>query len=337
MLNKSIFIALTILFIAGSKALAQDAAFTQWENMSSYFNPALTGNFNGLLRCRAKYRNQWRSLLKDNSYKTSAISAEYKFPAGNVRKISVGILGIKDKAGSLDFRKNAVYFSTSVLQSLGNSDLIHHSIAFGLNVGLITNKIDYTNAHWPGGIPPSDINDKTEFADASAGLLWQYESKTHFSFQLGSALHHLNRPNVSFSDTSISRLYHRLILHGHVEIPLVHTFSIVPSFLFSAQGPSEQLLFGFNNRWYPKSQYANYVQLGIFAKTTKNYSGTTAINIYVLSASVEINSFLVGFSFDRFQNVDSNAYEFSAGYTFGKHDSKGKAGNMGYKQAGIVE
>ena len=330
MKNKSILIVLTVFFIASAKALAQDAVFTQWENMSPYFNPALTGTFDGILRFRAKYRNQWRSLLKDNSYKTSAISAEYKFPPGSVRKISVGILGIRDQSGSLDFRNNAVHFSTSVLQKLGNPDHIHHSIGFGLNVGLITNKIDYENAHWPGGTPPLDINDKTNFADVSAGLVWQYESNTYFSFQLGSALHHLNRPNVSFSDTSVNRLYHRLNLHGHVEIPLVHSFSIVPSFLFSDQGPSEQLLFGFNNRWYPKPRYPNYVQLGIFAKTTKNYSGTTAVNIYVLSATVEINSFLVGFSFDRFQHVESNAYEISVGYTFGKHYSKGKAGNLSY-------
>ncbi len=330
MKHKLILFTVTLIFFAGSKARAQDATFTQWENMSPYFNPALTGNFEGLLRLRAQHRNQWRSILKDNSYKTTAMSAEYKFPTGSVRKISVGILGIKDKAGSLDFRNNALHFTTSVLQNLGNSDQAHHSIAFGLDVGLITSKIDYTNANWPGGIPPSDINDKTNFADVSAGLLWQYESNTHFSFQLGSALHHLNRPNVSFLDTSVSRLYHRLILHGHVEIPLVRAFSIVPSFLFSDQGPSEQLLFGFNNRWYPKSQYPNYFQLGIFAKTTKNYSGTTAVNIYVLSATVEINSFLVGFSFDRFQNVESNAYEFSVGYTFGKHDSKGKEVNVGY-------
>lgn len=321
----SILIALTVLFISNSKALAQDPVFTQWENMSLYFNPALTGNFDGLLRFRVKYRDQWESFLKDNSYQTSAISAEYKFSRGSIRKISVGAFGILDKAGSLNSRNKAINFSTSVIQYLGNPNNSLHSIAIGLNVGLANRKIDLDNAQWPGGMTPTDINEKTNFADVSAGLLWQYRSNTHFSFQLGSALHHLNKPNVSFYKNSVVKLYHRFNLHGNVEIPLIQKFSMVPSFLFSSQGPSEQLLFGFNSKLYLKSLNSNFVQLGIFAKSTNNFNGR-AINIYVFSATVEINSFLFGFSFDRFQAIESNAYEFSIGYTFGMHDKIHPAG-----------
>ena len=317
-----------MLFIASTKALAQDAVFTQWENMSLYFNPALTGNFDGLLRFRGSHRNQWASLLENNSYRTSALSAEYKISTGSVRKISFGALAIQDKAGSLDFRNRTINFSTSLIQHLGNPDNFHHSIALGLNAGLTTRKINFDNAQWPGGMPPTDINEKANFADVSAGLLWQYRSNNHFSFNLGSALHHLNRPDVSFSDSTVEKLYHRFHLHGHVEIPVVQKFSIVPSFLFSGQRPSEQLLFGLNNRWYPKSVNPNFIQLGIFAKTTKNYNGTN-ITIYVVSATVEINSFLAGFSIDRFQEIKSNAYEFSVGYTLRAPDSKDTAGNIG--------
>jgi len=318
MKNKSILLTVTFIFFTGSKALAQDALFTQWENMPVYLNPALTGNFDGLLRLRAQHRNQWRSLLKDNSYKTSAVSAEYKFSNASARKISVGALFIKDKAGSLDFRNGSINFSTSVVQNLGNPDKALHSIAIGFNVGWASRKLDLENAQWPGP-PPTDINEKTSYPDVSTGLLWQYKSNTHFSYQLGSALHHLNSPNVSLFDSSVSKLNHRFNLHGNIEIPLVRSFSMVPSFLFSSQGPSEQLTFGFNNRWYPKSSSPNFVQLGIFAKSTKNYNGNE-INTYVLSATVEINSFLLGFSFDRFEEIESNAYEFSVGYVFGMHD-----------------
>jgi len=336
MKNKSSFILLVLILMASTKALAQDPAFTQWENMPLYFNPALTGNFDGSLRIRAIHRNQWQSLLGKSSYKTSGISADYKFPNGSARKISLGTFIIRDKAGSLDFRTTAIDFSTSIVQNLGNPDKRFHSIAFGINVGLTTRKIDFENAQWPGGgPPPTDLNDKTSYPDVSAGLLWQYRSNTHFSFNLGSALHHLNSPNISFSDSSVEKLYHRFNLHGYVEIPLVQKFSIVPSFLYSSQGPAEQLLFGFNNRWYTTSHNPNFVQLGFFAKTAKNYNGTD-INIYVLSATAEINSFLFGFSFDRFEEIESNAYEFSVGYTFGVHGSKGTAINIGFPTPGII-
>src|SRR5687767_11698821 len=229
---KPILIALTVIFLASAKAFGQDAVFTQWENMPLYFNPALTGNYEGLLRFRANHRNQWASLLKQNSYKTSAVSAEYKFSKGSLRKISLGALAIQDKAGSLDFRNESIIISTSVIQHLGNPDNFPHSIAMGLNVGLTTRKLNFNNAQWPGGPPPMDINEETNFADVSAGLLWQYRSKSNFSFNLGGALHHLNKPNTSFSDSSVSKLQHRFNLHGHVEIPVVQKFSIVPSFLF---------------------------------------------------------------------------------------------------------
>jgi type IX secretion system PorP/SprF family membrane protein len=335
MKNKPILIALTVIFIGSAKALAQDAVFTQWENMTLYFNPALTGNFEGLLRLSANHRNQWASFVKDNPYRTSAISAEYKFSTGSVRKISFGALALRDKAGNLDFKNTSIIFSSSVIQHLGNPDNLPHSIAIGFNVGMSARRIDFENAQWPGMMPPMDINEKNNFADVSAGLLWQYRSNSHFSFNLGTALHHLNRPNISFYDSSVSKLYHRFNLHGHVEIPLVHKFSIVPSFLFSSQGPSDQLLFGLNNRWYPKLHNPNFVQLGFFAKTTKNYNGRD-ITIYVVSATVEINSFLAGFSFDRIQPIESNAYEFSVGYTFRVHGSKGTVGNLYHPPPGII-
>ena len=319
MKNTSILFTLTLIFLTASKALTQDARYTQWENMPVYLNPALTGNFDGMLRLRAQHRNQWRSILKDNSYKTNAVSAEYKFANASTRKISVGAFYIKDKAGSLDFRTGSINLATSVVQNLGNPDEAHHSIALGFNVGWASSKIDFENAQWPGP-PPTDINEDTSYPDVSAGLLWQYKSNAHFSFQLGSALHHLNSPNVSFSDTSVYRLNHRFNLHGNIEIPLVRSFSMVPSFLFSSQGPSEQLTFGFNNRWYPTSSSPDFVQLGIFARSSKNYNGSE-INTYVLSATVEISSILLGFSFDRFEKIESNAYEFSVGYVFGRHDN----------------
>ena len=198
----------------------------------------------------------------------------------------------------------------------------------------MTSKIDLEGAHWPDSMAHTDINSKTSSADVSTGLLWQYRSKTHFSFNLGSALYHLNKPNTSFSDSNVVRLNHRINLHGQVEIPIGQKFSVVPSFLFGSQGPSEQLLFGFNNRWYPTSNNPNFVQLGFFAKTTKNYNGSD-VSIYVVSAAVEINSFLVGFSFDRFQEIESNAYEFSVGYTFNAHGSKGTASNKAHSSAAI--
>ena len=323
MKTKTVLLALTVIFIANSKTLAQDAIFTQWENMPIYLNPALTGNFDGKVRVRAQYRDQWRSILKKGSYKSSAISADYKFSNTSARKISVGAFILRERAGSLDFRDNGFHITSSVIQPLGNPDMAHHAIALGFDAGWASKSLK-GNAQWPGWPPPPPtyIDEKTSYPDVSGGLLWDYQSNTHFSYQLGAALHHINKPNVSFSDTSVSKLYNRFNLHGKVEIPLFRGFSMAPSFLYYSQGPAEQLAFGLNNRWYLKSINPNFVQLGIFAKTTKSYDGTTDISVYVLSATAEINSILFGVSFDHFDGIDSNAYEFCLGYTFGMPESK---------------
>lgn len=331
--NKSILVVLSLLFLIGMNVLAQEPVFSQWENSPLYLNPALTGNIDGQLRLRTQYRDQWRSIYKDAGYKTATVSADFKFRNANIRKINIGALFFRDKAGSLDFVNEGIYVSSSIFQPLGNPDNSHHSIAIGLNAGWASRKINFADAHWPGGVPPEDFRDKIGYPDVSTGLLWQYKCKTHFSYQLGMSLYHLNKPNISLFNNSLEKLSHRLNLHGNIEIPLVKSFSIVPSFLFSSQQPSEQLLFGFNNRWYPKSSSPNFVQLGIFSKTTKNYFGISDISSYTLSATVDINSILIGFSYDRFQKIESDAYEFSVGYIFGKQIINDKAGNISYAQS----
>ncbi|MEZ4982989.1 MAG: hypothetical protein R2769_15670 [Saprospiraceae bacterium] len=98
----------------------------------------------------------------------------------------------------------------------------------GFNIGFAGRSIDYTNARWaPGTIPDTTLNNKTNFIDLSSGIYWQYNSSSHFSAQLGTALSHLNRPDVSLSENREDKLYE--IQHGSVEIPITQRKS--PSFL----------------------------------------------------------------------------------------------------------
>ncbi len=315
--------ALFLLFHASSTA--QDVTFSQWENMPLHFNPALTGDFDGLVRIRGKYRNQWSSILGDDAFKTSAVSAEYKFNKGESRKISLGFHSIFDNAGELNFRTKTFNLSSSVVQHLGDLTGAHHSIGIGLNAGIGNQKIDTDNFRWGSDnpfqmgppAPVEELNSKVSFTDFSAGLVWNYVTTTRFSFQLGAAMHHINQPNLSFSQNDQDKLRHRYNLHGQVEIPVSKKLSAVPSFLFASQSSIEQLLFGLSGKYYFKSANANFLQLGLLGKTTDNFFGTR-LNIFVLSATVEINSILIGFSYDHFDAVlNSKAYEFSVGYTIG--------------------
>ena len=318
MKNKTLLISLAILFLGFSNIDAQDAFFRQWESMPLHFNPALTGNFDGMMRFRGKYRNQFQSSLRDASFKTSAVSAEYKFNNGESRDLSLGAYGIIDKKGSLDLTDQSLNLSSSIVQRLGKSEKGNHFVGVGINLGLAQRSIDYSKAMWaPGPIPDTTFNNKANFIDLSSGLYWQYQSRSHFSAQLGSALSHLNRPNVSLSENHADKLYMRFNLHGSVEIPITKKISIVPSFLYLSQGPSDQLLFGGNTKWYLNKENNNNLQFGFFAQTI-NELNETQVGAYVFTASAEIKSILVGFAYDRFKYFNSDAYELTLGYIIGR-------------------
>ncbi len=322
-------LVVSMFFLVQTKTVAQDVLFSQWENMPLHFNPALTGDFEGLVRFRGKHRNQWKSILGDDSYRTNAASVEYKFKKGEQRKINVGFHSIFDKAGETNFSAKTFNLSTSIVQNLGDVSGPHHTVGVGLKAGIGTRKIDADNLRWPTNtpfgllFPPEDINSKVTFTDFSVGLFWNYITTTHFSFQLGSALHHVNRPDLSFSQTDLYELPLRFNLHGNVEIPICQQLSIVPSFLYTAQSPGDQILFGLSGKYYLQSSNANFLQLGLLGIATVNFDGTLS-NVYVLSATVEVKNILLGFSYDRYEaprNINgdrSNAYEFSVGYTIGR-------------------
>lgn len=310
MRNKILFLILTILCFSNTKATAQSATFAQWEQFALHFNPALTGDFDGTLRFQAKHRNQWQSL-----FRTNTASAEYKFKAGDKRQFSLGFHTLFDKAGASVFKTKTFNLSTSLVQKINEK----HSLAIGFNGGLGNNSINVDSLRWGSpGPDPVASSPSVNYADVSVGLNWKYVTDSHFGFHLGAGFLHVNKPDVSFSQNGNSRLSPRLNLHGNIEIPLANRFSLVPSFLYSNQEIEDQLLFGLYSKLYLDPTYAHSFQFGAFAKTTSNFFGR-ALNIYVLSVSLELKKMLFGFSFERFTGLQRNTFEFSAGYTLGKN------------------
>lgn len=310
----------TFIFLCYFNGQSQDAFFTQWEAMPLYYNPALTGNFEGKLRIQSIYRNQWQSILGANSYRTTAASVDFNFKDGKNRRVSLGAFGLNDVAGSANLRVNNFKISAAVEQLLGDSKAAHHALSIGVSGGLGIRKFDVEGIQWPDSNTVYTGNDKRQFPDISAGLFWAFQGNSRFNFQIGTGLHHLNRPNIAFSDTISVTLDLRLATHATVEIPIIESLSIIPSFLFEAQGPNGQYQFGTSGRWYPWSNPSDFFQLGIKARTAQNNAGNESINPFILTFDASYKSILIGFAWDRYNNFSgpSNAYEFSVGYLLGR-------------------
>lgn len=282
---------------------------SQWENISQLYNPSLSGNFEGQARLRATHRNQWRSILGKNSFKTSFLSFDYNFNLKNNRKFTLGTFSVFDVAGASNFRTNSINMTGAISQSLGERNVI----VLGVNAGTAVNKIDLENLVFAGNIDSLDLREKKRYFNFSTGLNWCFQKENGFKVQIGSGLYHLNRPDVSLSKNSVSRLELRYTIHGKSEIPINRKFSFEPSVLYFAQGSADQFLFGLNNKIYLSTAKSNVINLGLFARTSNNFSGTE-VNIFVFSSIIELNTVYFGFAFDRFQGIESNAFEFSIGY-----------------------
>jgi hypothetical protein len=98
---------LSILFfimISWVHIVAQDPHFSVFYGVPIGINPAYTGNFNGNFRVSAQYRDQWNSILSNESiaaYRTIVTSLEARTNKGIDENdfVGMGIYGMRDVAG----------------------------------------------------------------------------------------------------------------------------------------------------------------------------------------------------------------------------------------------
>ena len=95
---------LAFLLLAGGCLSAQDAHFTQWWAAPVAMNPAMTGNFDGLIRATFNYRNQWfliPTLNQNSPYQTFAASVDASLSSERLQnnKFGVGLMFYNDRAG----------------------------------------------------------------------------------------------------------------------------------------------------------------------------------------------------------------------------------------------
>lgn len=290
---------------------SQDVIFSQFENAPLYLNSALTGNYDDQGRVYLNYRRQWATALKSGAHRSGSLGLDSKIAVGKKRSVGYGISTFLDRAGEVNFGTNQFNLHSSLIQKIGNVEKAHHSIALGVKLGFSRLRI---------------IEDGTNYIDISPGIVWSYFSNARFSFQVGSSIDHINRPNISFSQTGTFRLYGRFNLHGNIEIPILKKISVVPSFLFSRQGPHEQLTFGSdckylfksNNRYNPFTA----MNIGFFGRAGLDYKDERTINTVIFRTSFETKAMSFGLSYDSFisnyrTNFGGPSIELSLGYKFG--------------------
>ncbi len=352
-MNRNLLLASLALLLSVNWLMSQDIHFSQFYMSPLNLNPAMTGVMNCNSRFVANYRNQWASILNSNAFNTYSASYDRKIPVGRYDNFGIGGTLWGDVAGEADFQTLQARLSGSYSRRMGgNRDLAHHLVV-GVDAGITQRSIDFLKLKFGsqhdgnGGFDPtlpsgeSLARENFTYADVSAGLLWFTLLNKNNSFFVGTAFHHLNSPDVSFTQDSIVPIYSKLTIHGGGEFALGDDLGLVPGVVIFRQGPSFLLNLGTSLRFtLAQDQYtSNTFQVGAWLRMVNNYLLTSPDNggaksslgadAVILSTRFEYQNFGIGFSYDwnvsdlRTASNGNGAFELSLIYTVCGSENRG--------------
>ena len=255
-LNKIYGVVLAISLIQTSKA--QDRHFSQYTEMSSALNPALTGVMYDT-RLIGSYRTQWGKVAV--AYRTFGVAFEQAIKHKKLKKNYFAMSGsiFRDMAGDAKLGNLNPNIGLTAVQKINKQ----MKVSAGLAGGFMYKTIDVNGLRWdrqfngyeydetrPSGeseVPRSAISSY----DVGGGINFNYAQSEKFisskdgnKLNIGAAAYHYNIPNNSFFVNS-EKLKTRFVLHasGDINIPRSKN-AIMPSVIYMRQGTSSELMIG---------------------------------------------------------------------------------------------
>ena len=320
---------------------AQDPHFSQFYNAPLDLNPALTGIFDGQYRLGINYRDQWSSALSSTPFRTMQASADIRYHVVNEDFFSIGFKLMRDVAGEGNYSQTMAHFSGSFMKQLtgvgygGGSDQF---LILGAQVGAGQNSLEWGRLWFgrqydvsnevidfsaPTGEPDVIGNSGTTgyYLDASVGLVWYAVFDENNSIYAGLAMKHLNTPNISLVPGLSSKLYRRYVAHAGGELSLNYEISLLPSVMFTKQGPYWQTNVGSSFRYEHQDWREIALRIGAWTRLSNRFEGL-ANDAVIASVVFEMETWTAGLSYDittssfSAANNSRGAFEFSLNYIF---------------------
>jgi type IX secretion system PorP/SprF family membrane protein len=200
MIMKNTLYAFSVVIICCLLSLdskGQDMHFSQYNNCTQLINPALTGQFETMLKGTILHRRQWRNI--GTGYTTSGLDAQYKLlSVNNDNFFGFGLLVLQDAAGIAQQKTLSVRTTAAYNLVTSPDDLI----SAGFQMGFEQRSMDFDGLAWDSqfnGVsydPTLDnrerfITNTRSFVDIGAGFHWKHRKKRRFD--LGYALYHANQ------------------------------------------------------------------------------------------------------------------------------------------------
>jgi type IX secretion system PorP/SprF family membrane protein len=309
------------MLLCGGTLSAQDMAFTQFYASPLLLNPAMTGLFDGKYRVSALYRNQWGAPFRRDAFKSFSAGLDVRFPIKRRRDFFAGgLVFYSDRVGTGNFNTTQIALSASFHKTLDADG--RHFLGGGFQAGILQRNVTYEGLSFDDqfngidgySLGTNEVLPTNSLArgDMAAGLYWQVATENNNAFYLGAAVHHLNRPDVSFVDAEgapTNRLFLKTSVQLGASLPFGeknnrHVF--LPRIVALWQGPHLALNAGTNVR-IGLTEYENVaLHLGTWARPVRDVSKGFGLDAVVFFAGFEYKGLNMGLSYD------ANVADFSA-------------------------
>ncbi|MEZ5006971.1 MAG: PorP/SprF family type IX secretion system membrane protein [Chitinophagales bacterium] len=320
-------IALCVILFFSVNGYAQDPQFSQSYLSRIYLNPATTGSEQGTT-VFLNYRNQWANI--DNSFNTASFSLDAQSPRFSS---GFGVHAMYDAAGAASLRTNMAGLTYAYILRINDN----FNINFGLGASYVHKSIDRNSLIFSSdldaiyGVTGNDVegvvvNDKVNFVDIDAGVLFQFSfkiAKRYVHNSAGFAVHHLTTPIESFQAQE-SRVPRRYTFHYGAMIPVTENilkkrsvYYISPIVKYEIQNGVDIFTGGFFNTFKPLFVGVLYQDNGF-----TSVGGTRALIFTggVSSSMGKHTNFTLGYSYDLnlsgVTNVSGGVHELAVKFNF---------------------
>lgn len=300
---------LAFLLVMGGCLSAQDIHFSQWWAAPVAMNPAMTGNFDGLIRATFNYRNQWfliPTLNQNSPFQTFQASVDASLTSERLQnnKFGVGLMFFNDRAGDGSLTTNSAMASVAYHQGVDRYGRSH--LSFGLQAGFVMKQITEQNLvfetqldgyGWNKNIYNGENFSSSPiiYPDVNAGVNFASRPKDRFAYNFGVSVFHISAPRESFLFDQNNRINRRFAANGGIEISAGNDrqWTISPTILFMMQGQAEQYNFGMGVNYQ-----TNNDNVAIFGGGFSRINSGGGFDAAILNVGVELWSTRIGVAYD---------------------------------------
>ncbi|HVG15271.1 MAG TPA: PorP/SprF family type IX secretion system membrane protein [Chitinophagaceae bacterium] len=225
---KNILLIWAFSILGAATAAAQDANFSQVNQLPLMLNPANTGAFEKDWRAGGIFRNTTYTAAQ--AYRTGVFSIEKRMRAGFISEgdvLGLGVFGLSDQSNGGALSSNFLGLSTAFGKALNSDGSSRLSVGLQgvwatkrLDVNKLTFEDQFTSGGFEGSTPSADAyrGGSSNYLDLNAGISYSFTQATH-GLNLGAALYHAGKPREQFmNDTYELPVRYSLNANGYFTV-----------------------------------------------------------------------------------------------------------------------